>query len=36
MDGPLGDGDPQQIVTQKNAAPIIHPKPPKHCKNIPR
>ena len=26
------DGDPQQIVTQKNAAPIIHPKPPKHCK----
>ena len=27
------DGDPRQIVTQKNAAPIIHGKPPKSCKH---
>ena len=26
------DGNPQQIVTQKNAAPIIHKAPPKSCK----
>ncbi len=27
------DGDPQQIVTQKNAAPILHGAPPKSCKH---
>ena len=27
------DGNPQQIVTQKNAAPILHGKPPKSCKH---
>ncbi len=26
------DGDPTQIVTKKNAAPIVHGAPPKHCK----
>ena len=27
------DGDPQTIVTQKNAAPLVHGKPPKRCRH---
>jgi pimeloyl-ACP methyl ester carboxylesterase len=27
------DGDPRQIITEKNAAPIVHGAPPKSCKH---